>query len=63
MSLSLEVVHSLQNSKPFKNLSKNSGSKDTIQLYFDFSKGVGLDINCNSIGYTANFFNMRIITE
>ena len=61
--MSSGVVHSLQNSKPFKNLTKNSGSIGTVQLYFDFSKGLGLDNDCDSIGFNANYFNIRVITE
>ena len=61
--MSSGVVHSLQNSKPFKNLSKNSGSKGTVKLYFDFSKGVGLNNDFDSIGFNANYFNIRVITE
>lgn len=61
--MSSGVVHSLQNSKPFKNPSKNSWSKGTVQLYFDFSRGVGLYNDCDSIGFNANYFYMRVITE
>ena len=61
--MSSGVVHSLQNSKPFKNLTKNSGSIGTVQLYFDFSKGMGFDDDCDSIGFNANYFDMSVITE
>ena len=61
--MSSGVVHSLQNSKPFKNPSKNSGSKGTVQLYFDFSKGIAFDDDCDSFKFNSNNFDMSVITE
>jgi len=39
------------------------GSKGIVQLYFDFSKGVGFDDDCDSIQFNSNYFDMSVITE
>lgn len=38
-------------------------SKGTVQLYFDFSSGVGFDDDCDSINFNSNIFDMSVITE
>ena len=39
------------------------GSKGIVQLYFDFSKGMGFDDDCDSIQFNSNYFDMSVITE
>ena len=46
-----------------KSITVEEGSKGTVQLYFDFSKGMGFDDDCDSIGFNANYFDMSVITE
>lgn len=39
------------------------GSKGTVQLYFDFSKGIGFDDDCDSVAFNNNNYDMSVITE
>ena len=39
------------------------GSEGIVQLYFDFSKGMGFDDDCDSIQFNSNYFDMSVITE
>ena len=39
------------------------GSHGTVQLYFDFSKGIAFDDDCDSFKFNSNNFDMSVITE
>ena len=39
------------------------GSAGTVQLYFDFSKGIAFDDDCDSFKFNSNNFDMSVITE
>ena len=41
----------------------DEGSEGIVQLYFDFSKGMGFDDDCDSIQFNSNYFDMSVITE
>lgn len=44
-------------------ISVAEGSKGTVQIYFDFSKGIGFDDDCDSISFNSNDYDMSVITE
>ncbi len=44
-------------------ISVAEGSKGTVQLYFDFSKGIGFDDDCDSVSFNNNDYDMSVITE
>lgn len=44
-------------------VSVTEGSKGTVQLYFDFSQGIGFDDDCDSVSFNNNDFDMSVITE
>ena len=46
-----------------QSITVDEGSEGIVQLYFDFSKGMGFDDDCDSIQFNSNYFDMSVITE